>query len=311
MTPYETRESWPYETREFCPSPAFARWLLWGAVAALLVGCLNAGSALVDLLRGPSKGFALFDALLLAAIVPEIVVLAAFLRLANESQKQAARLDAENRSRSLKYSAAAKFLTAWLLAISSPAVNAMSAADPNLAVLSCCVLLLLLPLAGFSLWFGISLIRMSDRLGLSATVLGWMEILRLVAWVVMIILIVVHALALPDRPDLNAEQKEAWKEQEMAPLRRANSVRMLVSTMIIALVTTQLFLSLRRRIMSQLVGQRCIVCKQPIRVTSEGEFCSACAQAVHTSCARSDDFPASPTHCPQCGGNPSLRLAPD
>jgi hypothetical protein len=311
MMSYETPEFWPYETRGFCPSPALARWLLWGAVAAVLVGCLNAGSAVVDLLRGPSKGFALFDVLLLAAIVPEVLVLAAFVGLANESQKQAARLDVENKSRALRYSATAKFLTLWLLAISSTAVNAMSATDASLALLSCCVLLLVLPLAGFSLWFGISLIRLSDRLGLSATVLGWMEILRLMVWVVMIILIVVHALALADRPDLNAEQKEAWKEQEMMPLRRANSIRMLVSTTIIALVTTQLFLSLRRRMQSQLVGQRCIVCKDPIRVTSEGEFCSACAQVVHTSCARSDDFPASPTHCPQCGGNPSLRLACD
>jgi hypothetical protein len=311
MMQYESRDSWPYETREFCPSQALARRLLWGAVGALLVGCLNAGSAVVELLRGPAKGFALFDVLLLAAIVPEIPVLAAFVGLANESQRQAPTLDAENKSRALKYSAVAKFLTVWLLVVFSTAVNAMSAADSSLAILGCCVLLITLPLSAFSFWFGISLIRLSDRFGLSSPVLGLMEILRLLAWMVMIIILISSALALPDRPDLNAEQKEAWKEEELAPLRRANDIRMLVSTIILALATTQLFLSLQRRISAQLVGQRCIVCKEPIRVTSEGEFCSACAQAIHTSCARSDDFPVSPTHCPRCGGNPSLRLAPD
>ena len=63
--------------------------------------------------------------------------------------------------------------------------------------------------------------------------------------------------------------------------------------------------------MTQLVGQRCVVCKEPIRTTLDGCFCKGCSHAVHNSCARSDGSPASPTHCPQCGGNPSLHLAPD
>jgi hypothetical protein len=63
--------------------------------------------------------------------------------------------------------------------------------------------------------------------------------------------------------------------------------------------------------MTQLVGQRCVVCKEPIRTILDGCFCKACSQAVHNLCARSDGLPASPTHCPQCGGNLSLNVTPE
>jgi hypothetical protein len=36
-----------------------------------------------------------------------------------------------------------------------------------------------------------------------------------------------------------------------------------------------------------------------------------CSQVVHHSCTKPDTLPASPTHCPHCGGNPSLDLRPD
>src|SRR5436309_10272986 len=67
----------------------------------------------------------------------------------------------------------------------------------------------------------------------------------------------------------------------------------------------------RGKVMTQLVGQKCILCKEPIRTILSGRFCSACSQAVHNSCARSDGLPASLTYCPQCGGNPSIPLNPD
>jgi hypothetical protein len=69
--------------------------------------------------------------------------------------------------------------------------------------------------------------------------------------------------------------------------------------------------SWRGAIMVQLVGQRCVVCMEGIRTILDGRFCRACSRAVHNSCAKSDGLPASRTHCPQCGGNPSLHLAPD
>jgi hypothetical protein len=69
--------------------------------------------------------------------------------------------------------------------------------------------------------------------------------------------------------------------------------------------------SWRGEIMVQLVGQRCVVCMEGIRTILDGCFCGACSRAVHNSCAKSDGLPASRTHCPQCGGNPSLHLAPD
>jgi len=63
--------------------------------------------------------------------------------------------------------------------------------------------------------------------------------------------------------------------------------------------------------MPQLVGQRCVLCEQRIMTILDGRFCKACSQAVHDSCAKSDNLPRSNSHCPACGGNPSLRLSPD
>ena len=62
--------------------------------------------------------------------------------------------------------------------------------------------------------------------------------------------------------------------------------------------------------MVQLVGQRCVVCSKPISTILHGRFCQGCSRAVHNTCARPDNLAASRTHCPQCGGNPSIDLAP-
>lgn len=63
--------------------------------------------------------------------------------------------------------------------------------------------------------------------------------------------------------------------------------------------------------MSQLVGQRCLLCSDVIHTILDGEFCSSCARAVHHKCKSPDNQPNSAQHCSACGGDPSRSLSPD
>jgi hypothetical protein len=52
--------------------------------------------------------------------------------------------------------------------------------------------------------------------------------------------------------------------------------------------------------MAQLVGRRCVACRQRIGWVCDGRFCPACGAPTHDECAKA----AVEGSCPQCG---SLR----
>lgn len=62
--------------------------------------------------------------------------------------------------------------------------------------------------------------------------------------------------------------------------------------------------------MRQLVGQRCVICRQRIGSVLEGEFCSACGQPSHFECSK-PPLEIADNLCHSCGGDPTLSLAPD
>jgi hypothetical protein len=63
--------------------------------------------------------------------------------------------------------------------------------------------------------------------------------------------------------------------------------------------------------MPQLVGQICVHCRNPISSIFEGHFCKRCGCALHYDCAKPNSEHPDPNRCAQCGGDASLRLAPD
>jgi hypothetical protein len=57
--------------------------------------------------------------------------------------------------------------------------------------------------------------------------------------------------------------------------------------------------------MSQLVGQPCVRCGQPLVSLLAGGVCPGCGKAVHHGCLAPDAGPDTPWHCSSCGGDPS------
>src|SRR5262245_6827741 len=89
------------------PSPGFRTlpWLWYGALAALLAGTLSAASSALDLVLGDRDGFTLSAGLMLASVVPLIVVLVAFLSLADATHDGSlVNLKGERRPNSLRKS---------------------------------------------------------------------------------------------------------------------------------------------------------------------------------------------------------------
>jgi hypothetical protein len=62
--------------------------------------------------------------------------------------------------------------------------------------------------------------------------------------------------------------------------------------------------------MTQLVGQRCLRCREVIHSILEGNFCPRCARPVHHKCKTPDNQPNSRQHCAVCGGDPSQTFTP-
>jgi hypothetical protein len=60
----------------------------------------------------------------------------------------------------------------------------------------------------------------------------------------------------------------------------------------------------------QLVGEMCVICHQRIGDLVEGTFCQACGSAVHHACVQAHGSGLE-GRCQSCGGDPSVKLAPD
>lgn len=54
--------------------------------------------------------------------------------------------------------------------------------------------------------------------------------------------------------------------------------------------------------MAQLVGRRCVACRQRIGWVGDSRFCPACGDPVHNECAMAAVPEQAPGACPECGG---------
>jgi hypothetical protein len=138
------------------PRPPALPWLGYGAIAALLAGGLSAASSSLEFAWGEGKGFTLSAGLLLASAAPLIVVLVAFLSLADATHEgPLVNLKDERKPNPLRKSSICTFGVSLLLI----AVGALAGPfpDPSRAALfggAVAVGLVLAALAGFALGGG-------------------------------------------------------------------------------------------------------------------------------------------------------------
>jgi hypothetical protein len=195
---------------------ALARWLLFGAVASLLECGLEVAALLAEPAGEPVGGFTAATALNLISLLPETVVLGALLHLAGAAD-----------SAGLRRSSLGRFVSIALLAVLSPFLS------KNLG--DAALVLVVLPMLGgllaalvFRVWFGAALVRLRDRLGGMAAVLGWLELLAAASWLVFRVLLIAS-----DDP---------------SALDRVDTLRSLVAIVVCDLLLALLFLGLRDRL---------------------------------------------------------------
>jgi hypothetical protein len=157
---------------------ALARWLLCGAVACLLAGGLNVASLLAWPTGGPGGGFSAGTILNLVSILPEVVLLCALLQLAGAVG-----------SAGLRRSSLCLFVTIFLLEVLRLFVF-KSLGEAGVVVVGLLMLIGALAVFGFRIWFGVALIRVRDRLGGVAAVLGWLQLLSAASWLAFRVLLV-------------------------------------------------------------------------------------------------------------------------
>jgi hypothetical protein len=237
----------------FRPSPDLPRWLMGGAVAALVVGCLEASSCALELLSGSAKGFTLSTGLSLSAILPEILVLIAFVKLAKDAEPDArwwpstVKSERGRKARALKYSSLGWFLSLWLsLVLAMFLDTSQPKGDGSLIILMIVPTILLR--VGFALWFAICLIRLRDVLGAMVSLLGWMELLCLVFWLALRAAIFIRIAGFEGPPGLSANQVQVLLDKHLAPLNGIDTLRSLFGVLLIAILTCEFFLALRRRL---------------------------------------------------------------
>jgi predicted lipid-binding transport protein (Tim44 family) len=197
---------------------ALPRWLLFGAVACLLAAGLDVASLLAWPTGGPGDGFSAGTVLNLASIVPEVVVLCALLQLAKAAG-----------SAGLRRSSLCLFVTIFLLEVLQLFVI-KSLGEAALVVVALLTLAGFLAVLGFRIWFGVALIRVRDRLGGVAAVLGWLQLLSAGCWLAFRILLVVS--------------------DEPGAFDRADMFRGLVGIVLTNLLLFLLFLGLRDRLVA-------------------------------------------------------------
>jgi hypothetical protein len=202
---------------------ALARGLLFGAVACLLAGGLDAASLLAGPPGAPGGGFSAETVLNLASILPEVVVLGALLRLA-------AAVD----SAGLRRSSRCLFVTVWLLEVLRLFMG-KGLSEAGLVVVGLLILVGALAALGFRVWFGVALLRARDRLGGVATVLGWLQLLGAASWLAFRVLLVASG--------------------EPSAFDRADTFRSLVNIVLNHLLLFLLFLGLRDRLADGVRGQ--------------------------------------------------------
>jgi hypothetical protein len=67
----------------------------------------------------------------------------------------------------------------------------------------------------------------------------------------------------------------------------------------------------KRIYMKQLVGTRCLICREQIGSILEGKFCPACASPVHVKCAKAERGSSTSERCSICGVNAADAAAFD
>jgi hypothetical protein len=212
------------------PSPDLVRFLGWGAIAALLAGGLSASGLVVELLRGRRPPFTFADGLGLAAIVPQILVLCTYLKLAGAAGSQG-----------LRRSSLCMFITFWAHRLLGLVKTPTTDEGALLVVIP--TLLVTLAGIGFSVWFAGSLIRLRGELGVMAAVVGWAEILRTLGYVVLLVLMIQAGLGAPEDLPVN----DPRLDELMAPLDKAAALRALIGWSVTAVLTVCFFLAVRDR----------------------------------------------------------------
>jgi hypothetical protein len=114
-----------------------------------------------------------------------------------------------------------------LLVVLQPFVS-KDLGDAALVLVGLLALVAVLAALGFRIWFGVALVRLRDRLGGMAAVLGWLELLAAASWLVFRVLFLVV--------------------DEPSDFDRADMLRSLVATLSCDLLLALLFLGIRDRL---------------------------------------------------------------
>jgi hypothetical protein len=196
------------------------RLLSWGALASLAAGGLSAASVWREWSGGGTgHGFTASAVLNLFAVLPEIVVLFALLRLARAVV-----------SSQLYRSSLCLYITFWLVALLSLFIN-KGLSEGLMIVLVIPMIVAVLAMLIFKIWFAVALIRVRDRLSGLAGVLGAVVLLNAGVWLVFRILSVIG--------------------DESSAFDRADSLRSLVGVVLSALLLFMLFLSVRDQLIEE------------------------------------------------------------
>ena len=194
------------------------RRLMHGALASLVVGGLSVASILQEWGGGRSDlGFTAGSVLDLFAVLPGIVVLLALLELATAAG-----------STRLYRSSLCLYSTGWFTDLLRLFISE-NLSDVWAIVLIIPLALAVLAIIIFKIWFAVALIRLRDRLGGLAGMIGALVLLNLGAWLVFGVLSVIG--------------------DESGALDRVDTVRGLVSVVLNALLLFMLFLNVRDRLL--------------------------------------------------------------
>jgi hypothetical protein len=212
---------------------AVARLLLWAALAALVRCGLWAASIVLEFRRGYQDGFTAASALDLAAFLPGLVVLLAFVHLAGAVG-----------SPSLYRSSVGGFVCGLLMELlhSIPVSATNEEAQVILGLLTVVGVLVAF---GLGIWFDVTLLRLRRLLGGMAALLGAAGLVYTAAWVLMKVLLVVGVADTAASATTDAEMDQAFAR--VAPLDRINLVVILVGRVLTSLLTFGLLLTWRDR----------------------------------------------------------------
>jgi hypothetical protein len=222
-----------FPLRDRSAGAALARLLLWAALAALVRCGLGAASIVLEIRRGHQDGFTAASALELAGFLPALVVLLAFVHLAWA-------IDSPRLHRSSVWTCVFGWVAELLRSIPR------SVTSEEVEVLHGLLIgVSLLVALGLGIWFDLTLLKLREKLGGLAALLGGAGLVYTAVWVIMKVILVVGLADAAAGATTETEMDQAFAK--VGPLHRIDLMVTLGGRVLTSLLTFCLFLAWRER----------------------------------------------------------------